>query len=109
MYSRLLFGLLNAVASFNRYAKLCETLVRRLLIILYSMYSDDASIQDWASTEGRGQIAVRQLNALLGTPFAPLKQQDMSSRGDFLGLEHDISSLAQTSTLTVWARGRIVD
>ena len=83
-YNGLLFGVPNAVTSFNRYAKLCEAVTRRLLIILYYMYFDDASIQDWASTEGRGQLAVRQLNELLGTFFAPLKQQDMSVRGDSL-------------------------
>lgn len=73
------------------------------------MYFDDACIQDWASAEGRGQLAVRTFMELLGTPFAPSKQQDMSLTGDFLGLEHNLTDTAQSSTMTVWARGRIVE
>ena len=81
-----------AVTSFNRYSRLAESLGRRLTYSLVSMYFDDASIVDWSSSKGSSQAAFSALNKMLGTPFAIDKQQLMSSRGTFLGLEHDLSS-----------------
>ena len=54
----MLFGLPNAVTSFNRWSRLAEALVRRLLAAFYSMYFDDATMQDWKSMEGSGQAQV---------------------------------------------------
>ena len=50
VYRGTLFGLPNAVTSFNRWSGLAEALVRRLLVVLYSMYYDDAIMQVWASS-----------------------------------------------------------
>ncbi|CAE7248146.1 unnamed protein product, partial [Symbiodinium sp. CCMP2456] len=91
LYAGLLFGLPLAVTSFNRYSRLVEALGRRLVSVLVSLYFDDASLGDWASSRGSGQWAFEQLNGMLGTPFAESKRQPMSSRGDFLGLSHDMS------------------
>ena len=41
VYHSMLFGLPNAVTSFNRWSKLAEALVRRLLFCLFSMYFDE--------------------------------------------------------------------
>ncbi|CAE7930742.1 unnamed protein product, partial [Symbiodinium necroappetens] len=91
VYAGLLFGLPLAVTSFNRYSRLVEALGRRLVLTMVSLYFDDATVGDWASSKGSGQWAFGQLNALLGTPFAESKRQPMSHRGDFLGLAHDMS------------------
>ena len=91
VYAGLLFGLPLAVTSFNRYSRLVEALGRRLVLTLVSLYFDDATVGDWASSKGSGQWAFGQLNTLLGTPFADSKRQPMSHRGDFLHLSHDMS------------------
>ena len=46
-----------------------ESLGRRLVFVLVSMYFDDASLTDWRSAKGSGQWAFEQLNVLLGTPL----------------------------------------
>ena len=71
IYHGLLFGLPNAVTSFNRWSRLAEALVRRLLFCLYSMYYDDANFQDWRST---GKCCQQQI------PQAPLTW----GRGDWV-------------------------
>ena len=91
IYSGMLFGLPLAVTAFNRFSKLCEMLVRRLLAVLYSMYFDDANFQDWGSAQGSAQQAVGRLMDIIGSPFAPKKQQKLCTKADFLGLEHDTS------------------
>jgi len=48
------YGLPIAVNSVNRWSKFGEALVRRLLSTLFSMYYDDATLQDWASTGAHG-------------------------------------------------------
>jgi hypothetical protein len=48
--------------------------------VRYTMYFDDATIQDWGSLRASGQRAVRQLMEMLGTPFAAAKQQDMDTK-----------------------------
>ena len=107
VYTGLLFGLPLAVTSFNRYSRLAESLGRRLTYSLVSMYFDDASIVDWSSSKGSSQAAFSSLNKMLGTPFATDKQQLMSSRGTFLGLEHDLSSAMSTGQVTFWVRDRL--
>ena len=93
VYHGMLFGLPLAVTAFNRFSKLTEMLVRRLLGVLYSMYFDDATMQDWKSAAGSAQEAVGRLMQLLGSPFAPAKRQPMGPSADFLGLEHTVGRL----------------
>ena len=50
------------------------------------MYFDDCTMQDWASSNGSAQVAVKGFMAELGTPWADEKSQPFSSEGDFLGL-----------------------
>ncbi|CAE7940026.1 PDI, partial [Symbiodinium necroappetens] len=108
VYAGLLFGLPLAVTSFNRYSRLVEALGRRLVLTMVSLYFDDATVGDWASSKGSGQWAFGQLNALLGTPFAESKRQPMSHRGDFLGLAHDMSRALSDGVVHFWPRDRIV-
>ena len=46
-YYSLLFGLPNAVTSFNRWSRFAQAIVRRILMVLFTMYFDDATLQDW--------------------------------------------------------------
>ena len=108
VYHGLLFGLPLAVTSFNRYSRLVEALGRRLLFVLVSMYFDDAHITDWASSRGSGQSSFRQLNILLGTPFADDKCQPMQSHGIFLGLEHDLSEALSSGCVYFWTKPKLV-
>ena len=89
VYFGLLFGLPNAVTSFNRWSKLAEALVRRLLAILFFMYFDDGTMQDWARSAEVSQQCVQDLMALFGSPWAPAKRQAASDEADFLGLLHN--------------------
>ena len=73
------FGLPLAVTSFNRYSKFVEACGRRLGSVLVSMYFDDATITDWASSKGSGQFTFGRINQLLGTPFADEKRQAMQA------------------------------
>ncbi|CAE7039628.1 unnamed protein product [Symbiodinium sp. CCMP2592] len=108
VYAGLLFGLPLAVTSFNRYSRLVESLRRRLLLVLVSLYFDDANLGDWRSSRGSGQWAFGQLNTLLGTPFAEHKRQPMATTGDFLGLSHDVSQAISAGVIRFWPRPRIV-
>ena len=78
LYTGLLFGLPLAVTSFNRYSRFSEALGRRLLFLLVSLYFDDAHLTDWSSSKGSGQQAFRDLNEIMGSPFAEDKRQDMA-------------------------------
>ena len=108
LYAGLLFGLPLAVTSFNRYSKFVEACGRRLLSVLVSMYFDDATITDWASSKGSGQHAFGHLNKLLGTPFAEEKRQAMGPTGVFLGLEHDFTDTLSTGSVAFWAKEKLV-
>ena len=96
VYTGLLFGLPLAVTSFNRYSRLAEALGRRLTFSLVSLYFDDATVVDWASSKGSAQWAFGELNKLLGTPFAADKRQLMATAGTFLGLHHDFEHCMTT-------------
>ena len=109
IYSGMLFGLPLAVTAFNRYPKFCEAVVRRYLAVMYTMYFDDATLQDWASLGGSGQRAVRQLMKILGTPFAEAKQQDLSTNVTFLGLDHDTSQALSCGKVHFWVRQQLED
>lgn len=107
LYTGLLFGLPLAVTSFNRYSRLVEALGRRFTFVLVSMYFDDATITDWASSKGSGQYAFEELNKLLGTPFLNEKKQTMAVSGTFLGLGHDLSHCMSAGVVHFWARDRL--
>ena len=68
-----------------------EVLVRRLRMMLFSMYFDNATTQDWESEAFHSQSCVSDLMQLLGSPWAPARSQVSNEEGDFLGLMHDVS------------------
>ena len=105
LYTGLLFGLPLAVTSFNRYSS--EALGRRLLFLLVSLYFDDAHVTDWSSSKGSGQQAFRDLNEIMGSPFAEDKRQDMAPTGTFLGLDYDLSEISGDGTVAFWVRSRL--
>ena len=106
IYAGLLFGLPLAVTSFNRYSRFAEASSRRVALTVASSYFDDFNIVDWSSSKGSGRWAVGAINGLLGTSFADAKRQAMSSRGTFLGLDHDLSYALSEGYVTFWARDR---
>ena len=95
IYNSLLSGLPNAVTSFNRWSKFAQALVRRLLMMFFSMYFDDATMQDWESEAFHSQACVADLMQMLGSPWATQKSQSSAYIGDFLGLMHDVSRAEQ--------------
>ena len=107
VYSGLLFSLPLAVTSFNRFSRLVEALSRRLCRVLVSLYFDDATITDLRSYKGSGQLAVNQLCAVIGSPFAEDKKQPMQPSGTFLG--HDLASVNSNGYVKFWARSRLHD
>lgn len=107
VYTGLLFGLPLAVTSFNRYSRLAEALGRRLTFSLVSLYFDDATVVDWASSKGSAQWAFGELNKLLGTPFAADKRQLMATAGTFLGLHHDFEHCMTKGVVTFWVREKL--
>ena len=107
LYTGLLFGLPLAVTSFNRYSRLVEALGRRFTFVLVSMYFDDGTITDRASSKGSGQYAFEELNKLLSTPFVDEKKQTMAVSGTFLGLDHDLSQCMSSGVVQFWARDRL--
>ena len=107
LYTGLLFGLPLAVTSFNRYSRFSEALGRRLLFLLVSLYFDDAHLTDWSSSKGSGQQAFRDLNEIMGSPFAEDKRQDMAPTGTFLGLDFDLSEISADGTVAFWVRSRL--
>ena len=108
VYNGLLFGLPLAVTSFNRFPKLVEAIARRYLFLLFSMYFDDGTLQDWAVSAPTSQAELARLLDILGSPWAERKRQPCASQADFLGLEHDLSNVP-SGTITFWPRARLVD
>ena len=64
-----LFGLPNAVRSFNRFPRFFQAACRRLAYCMTSMYFDDLTIQDFGIMGGTGQAFVNELATCLGSPF----------------------------------------
>ena len=106
-YNGLLFGLPNAVTSFNRWSRLAEAMARRLLMVLMSMYFDDATMQDWAGSIHETQKCVGEFMKLMGSPWASAKSQPGGDQGDFLGLIHDLTEV-QKGTIRFWPREALV-
>ena len=107
IYAGLLFGLPLAVTSFNTYSRFAEASSSRVAWTVASSYFDDFNIVDWSSSKGSGPWAVGAINGLLGTAFADEKRQAMSSKGTFLGLDHDLSCALSEGYVTFWARDRL--
>jgi hypothetical protein len=82
-------------------------MARRLLMVLMSMYFDDATMQDWADSIHETQKCVGEFMKLLGSPWAREKSQPGSDRGDFLGLIHDLSDV-QSGTIKFWPREALI-
>ena len=107
IYHGLVFGLPNAVTSFNRWSKFSQALVRRLLFLLFSMYFDDSTMQDWSSEAIHSQSCVADFMKLLGSAWSPAKTQDSNQEGDFLGLIHDVSR-ASEGLVSFWPRESLI-
>ncbi len=75
------------MTAFNRYSKLCEAICRRWAYVLFSMYFDDATIQDWASADASGQATVRKLMKLLGDALRQGQAAGHVEPGDIPGLD----------------------
>ena len=76
-------------------------------MMLFSMYFDDATMQDWESEAHHSQACVGELMQLLGSPWAPPKSQASSYHGDFLGLMHDVSR-AEEGIIRFWPRESLI-
>ena len=91
MYQKMfgqVFGKAAAAINFHRIQRLLVAMNRRWLLVLCSMYYDDASLQDLAAAKGRGQRYVRALLRMVGLPFVEPKQVNLNMEADFLGLSH---------------------
>ena len=75
MYGQV-FGRAAAVIHFHRVRRLLVAMIRRWLLVLCSMYYDDASLQDLAAAMGRGQRYISALSRIVGLPLAEPKQAD---------------------------------
>jgi hypothetical protein len=75
--------------------------------MLYSMYFDDATLQDWAASAGAAQRQLNEFMDILGTPFAPDKRQAMADTGVFLGLGHDLRGAWEEQAVSFWVRERL--
>lgn len=105
----LLFGHSSAVMNFNRWSRFLESVSRRVLILLLSMYYDDASLLDLLSANGNGQACLGRAFGLLGASFAPKKQQRMSLSSDFLGVLHGLDQAFSRGVITMTPREHLVD
>ena len=89
-----------------------EALGRRLLRCLVSMYYDDAHLTDLESNGKSsqwsfGKWSFCKLNAVLGTPFAEEKQQPLSDKGTFLGLDYGFTKVGSHYHVQFWVRERL--
>ena len=76
-------------------------------MMLFSMYFDDATMQNWESEAFHSQACVADLMQVLGSPWATEKSQSSIHIGDFLGLMHDVS-LAKAGIVLFWPRDSLV-
>ena len=101
-YFGLLFGLPNAVCSFNRFPRMLQCFFRRLGFCMVSMYFDDLTVQDLQSNKGSNQHFCIKLAALLGSAFSEEKHQPMQASADFLGLCHNVGNCHTQQGVTFW-------
>ena len=71
------------------------------------MYYDDAHLTDLESNGKSSQWSFGMLNAVLGTPFADEKQQPLSDKGTFLGLDCDFTEVGSDDHVQFWVRERL--
>ena len=102
------FGKAAAVINFHRIQRLLVAMNRRWLLVLCSMYYDDASLQDLAAAKGRGQRYVRALFRMVGLPLAQPKQVNLNMEADFLGLNHNMEGALQTGEITFTPRASLL-
>ena len=57
-------------------------------MVMFTMYFDDATMQDWGSEAIHTQERVAELMKLLGSHWAGAESQVCKQEGDFLGLMH---------------------
>ena len=76
-------------------------------MMLFSMYFDDATMQDWKSEAFHSQACAANLMQVLGSPWSPAKSQVSRPVGDFLGLMHDVSR-AEEGIVRFWPRETLV-
>ena len=95
----MVFGKAVSVVAFYRLHRLLQSLGRRWLMLLLSLYFDDATIQDLTTARGRGQLHLNELSELLGFPFATEKHVPLGPSADFLGLTHDVKMAFKTGVI----------
>ena len=99
------FGKAAAVINFHRIQRLLVAMDRRWLLVLCSMYYDDASLQDLVAAKGRGQRYVRALFRMVGLPLAEPKQVNLNMEADFLGFSHNM----ETGEITFTPRASLLE
>ena len=107
-YFGLLFGLPNAVCSFNRFPRMLQCFFRRLGFCMASMYFDDLTVQDLQSNKGSSQQFCINLASILGSAFSEEKHQPMQASADFLGLCHNVGDCHTQQGVTFWVRDRLL-
>jgi hypothetical protein len=101
------FGKSAAVINFHRLQRLVTAACRRLLALLISFYYDDATLQDLCTAKGRGQRHLRGFFRLLGRPLSATKAVDLSSKADYLGLEHCVERALSSGVVTFRPRDKL--
>ena len=103
----LLFGYANSVYSFDRVSKFIEAFGKRILALLLSMFYEDASLQDFQQSAGRGQVILGVYFSVLGFGLKDDKRQLMGSEADLLGLTHNVTKAleAKEPVVKLWPRG----
>jgi hypothetical protein len=108
MYGQV-FGRAAAVINFHRVQRILVAMVRRWLLVLCTMYYDDASLMDLAAARGRGQRYVRALFRMVGLPLAPKKQVDLNDSADFLGLTHSVRDALRAGHIVFTPREALLE
>jgi len=101
------FGKSSAVIAFHRIQRFLQSLPRRWLALLLSLYFDDGTLQDLSVARGRGQRYMRALYRMIGVPLSTEKQTNLTSTCDFLGLVHDVTDCLRTGTIHFRPRDRL--
>ena len=78
------FGKGAAVNNFHEVVTFLQAVARRWVMLLLSMYFNDATIQVLGDARGRGQRQFRGVARMLGLPMAQEKQVDMCDQADFM-------------------------
>lgn len=104
----MLFGFSSAVVGFGRWSRFLESLGRRVLALLWSMYVDDGNLTDGDVARGTGQQLIGYAFRRLGTPFADAKRSPMQALGSFLGVDHDMSKAITHGTVTFEPAARLL-